>query len=348
MKQLQITTLLLLIALMGYSQEYEFNKKNVQVVDMKAKKMADAPKKVFLKSFKIYYQMIAEAEKTVYGGRQLGGGSYTGDATARLAVGVEGIAPEDLQAMTNDIYNDYVSKLEGMGFEVYTSDNIGDIEFFEGWEKVSGPTINEEQLKGSLMVIPEGFSYMVKRITNSGKEKTGAFMSGVTGNDGSFSSSAYGPNPKISKELGDMCVVEIALNVPSIYLDAKSQLGTAKVKGGAYLRLHNAKASYIQGKGNKPGVAYPDAAVETLLTKPVQINGVFESQEFKSVANKSRTTVPSYASFFTVEDKTVALSNTIECDASVYQAEVKKPIIEFLDMSLDMVRKGMQGEKAKF
>jgi len=325
----------------------EFNKKNLTIMDIKAKDLADAPKKVYIKTFKIYYQMIAEAETTVQGGRQLGGGSYTGDATARLAVGVEGINPEDLQKLTNEVYNRYVANLKAMGMEVYTSNDIPDIEYFEEWQKIDGPTINEEQVKGSLMVIPEGFSYYVKRVTKKGKEKTGAFMSGVTGNDGSFTSSMYGPIPNISKELDDMFVVEVALNVPSIYLDPSSRLGTAKVKGGPYLRLSQAKASYISGKLGKPGVASPQTSVEVLLKDAVPIGGVFKDEKFKSVATRSVTSVPSYAAFFSIDNKTMELSNTIECDAAVYSEEVKKRLTGFLDVSLDKLKTGIEEGKIK-
>ncbi len=344
-KGLPISLLLTICLTTVFGQQ--FDKKNLNVAAFKSQNMETASKKIFIKNFKIYYQMIAEAESTVQGGRQLGGGTYKGDATARLAVGVEGISPEDLQELTNGLYDQYTSDLESQGFEIFTADNIPDIESFDGWEKVSGPTINEEQIKGSLMVIPDGFSYFIKGVTRKGKEKTGAFMSGVTGDDGSFASVAYGPVPKISEELGDMIVAEIVFNVPSIYLDPKSRLGTAKVKGGAYLRLQNAKTSYIYGRLNKPGVASPDASVELLLTAPVQINGVFESQEFKAIAERSTTTVPSYASFFTVEDKTVELTNTIECDPEDYKREVAKPIEEYLKLSLQKVKSAMSGEKVR-
>lgn len=325
--------------------------KSVRTATVKPNKLEDAPKKIFIKTFKIYYQMIAEAEKTVYGGRQFGGGSYTGDATARLAVGVEGVEPEDLQSLTNEIYQDYIGRLKDMGLQVMTAQDITPIDYFDGWGSIEGPHINQEQVKGSLMVVPDGFSYKVKKITKKGKERTGGFMAGIQSVNGAdvaeFNSSAYGALPKISNQLDDAIVAEVAISVPSIYLDPKSKLGTAKIKGGPYLRLGKAKVSYVAGKLKKPGAPSPNSMVEMLLTKAVPINGVFEGEEFKAVATKSRTTVPSYATFFTVEDKTVALSNTISCDAEVYKREVKKPIDAFIQQSLDKLALGLKGEKVK-
>lgn len=336
---------LMAIATLTYGQE--FSKKNVQLVDAKTKNLADAPKKMFIKSFKIYYQMIAEAETTAQGGRQLGG-NYVGSATARMAVGVEGIDPEHLQNLTNEIYDYYIGELERKGFEVYTADNLGSTEYFEGWTKIDGPTINEEQIQGSLMVIPENYSYYVKKVTKKGKEKTGAFMSGVTGDDGSFTSSFYGPNPKLSKDLEDMFVVEVSFNIPSIWLSSNNKLGSAKIKGGPNLQLSQAKISYISGKLNKPGVASPETAIETILSGAIPISGVFKDEKFKTVANRSYTYVPSYASYFSVDDKSIEVTNTIACDPIKYQTEVKKPIKGFMDMSFELLELGLAGEKVKF
>jgi len=326
--------------------------KSLSVTEMKSKDLMGAPRKVFINNFKIYYQMIAEAEKTVHGGRQLGGGSYTGNATARLAVGVEGLDPEDLQSLTDKIYADYIASLQTLGLEVHTARDIPNIPFYEEYQKLDGPRINQEQVEGSLMVVPSDFSYYVKKVTSKGKEKAGGFMATVTSVNGAtaqeFSTALYHKGlPKISKDLDDMIVVDVAVNVLSIYLDPKSQLGTAKVKGGAYLRIQNGRATYSSGKGNKPGAAYPEAAVEMLLTQPLAINGVFKSEEFKAVATKSRTTVPSYASFFTVEDKTVELSNTIECDAAVYKEKVGATVEAFLNATMAKFEIGLKGEKAK-
>ena len=330
----------------------ELEKKSLSVVGVKSQNLAKAPQKVYINNFKIYYQMIAEAEKTVYGGRQFGGGSYTGNATAKLAVGVEGLKPEDLQALTDQIYTTYVTSLKSNGLDVVSARDIQNIPFYEDYQKLDGPRINQEQVKGSLMVVPTGFSYYVKKVTKKGKEKKGGLMNAVTGINGGaandFTSALYHKGlPKISQDLEDVIVVDIAINVPSIYLDPKSKLGTAKVKGGPYLRVQNARATYASGKINKPGSAYPETAVEVTLNKPLVINGVFKGEEFKAVATKSRTTIPDYAAFFTVENKSVELTNTIECDASVYNEKVSAAVNVFLNASLAKFSAGLSGEKVK-
>lgn len=322
--------------------------KMIDIGQMQSKDLNAAPKKVFIKNFKVYYQMIAEAEKTIQGGRQFGGGSYTGDATARLAVGVEGIEPEELQQLTNSLYNGYVTKLKSLGLEVYNSKDYKDLQSFADDELLEGPRINEEQIEGSLMVVPDGFSYYVNRVTKKGKEK-GSFISNLGGAATSeFSSSIYHKGlPKISKELDDMIVVDVAVNVPSMYMDQKAALGTVKIKGGAYLRIENARATYVSGKSPKPGAAAPDKYIEMTLREPVRIDGVFAAQEFKSQAKKQVTTVPSYASYFSVANSSVELSDVIKCNSEDYTREVGKAVTEFLDISIDKLKVGLNGEKVK-
>lgn len=345
---LKMVTLLVALAFTLNTNAQLITDKLVDVGQMKAKNFDEAPKKVFIKNFKVYYQMIAEAEKTIYGGRQMGGGAYKGNATARLAVGVDGVDADQLQQLTNQIYNDYVNKLKGLGMEVYNSRDFPDLEFFAEDELLDGPRINLEQIEGSLMVVPDGFSYYVKRVTKKGKEK-GGFISSMGGAAVSeFSSSIYHKGlPKVSQELDDMIVVDAAINVPSIYLDPKSALGTVKIKGGAYLRLENARVTYASGKLNKPGAAAPDKYIEMILKEPVLIDGVFGKQDFKSQASKKTTTVPSYAPFFTVENTSVELSNTIVCKSEDYTREVGNAVTAFLDFSISKLKDGLSGEKVK-
>lgn len=348
MKKINQKTIIMVLALctafITYGQE--FTKKNTNLSELKSKNFGEAPKKVFVKNFKIFYQMIAEAETTNRGGYQMGG-NIKGDATARMAVGVDGIEPDQLQALTNSLYEGYISKLKSMGFEVLTSSDIPSIDSFDGWEMIEGPRMSEEQVRGSLMVVPDDFSYYVKGVKKSGKEKTGAFMSGITGDDAGFASAIYGPVAKISKELDDMVVVEVVLNVPSIWLVAKRTLGGAKAEGGPNLRLESSRITYASGKVNKPGVAYPAVALEFTQTAAVQIPGVFADEKFKASATKKTTSIPSYASFFTVKDQTIEFTDTIECDGEVYVLKVKETAASYLDFSIEKLKLAMSGEKVK-
>lgn len=307
--------------------------KNLYTVNTAPKKMEDAPAKVYIRSFKVYYQMIAEAEKTNHGGRQFGGGAYKGDATARMCVAVKGVDPEQLQQLTNDLYNQFVAQLKAENLEVYTADEIPAIEFYEGWEKITGPHINEEQLKGYLMVAPANYSYYVKRVTEKGKEKD------------TFIDKAY----KVSEELEDMIVADVNINVASLWLDASAKLGSAKVKGGPFLRIAPGSTIKFQsGRLNKLNAA-PLTASMVLVKKPLVINGVFEAEKFKVVADKQTTTLSSfsYAPFFTVNDVSLDVTNYAECDGVVYIEKVSNHSQQFMQQGLEQFKAHRKGEKYK-
>jgi len=306
-------------------------KKNIKDFSTKPKQMQKAPKKVYIRTFKVYYQMIAEAEKTNYGGRQIGGGSYKGNATARMAVGVKGVEVESLQKMTDELYSKFKAFLTSEGLEIYTAQNLPPIEYYEGWEKIDGPHINEEQFQGYLMIAPEGYSYYVKKVSNKGKEKVGE----------AYQDKAF----KISDQLDDMIVADVELKIPSIWLDASAKLGTAKVKGGDYLRLASTSIIKFQtGRFNSIS-AFPKASSINMLKSDIPINGVFSGEKLKTVATQQRTTVPSYASFFTVDNTAVDITNYVECENETYISKVNETMNAYLDLATDRFKKNLNGEK---
>lgn len=306
-------------------------KKDIKDYSTKAKLMAKAPKKVYIRTFKVYYQMIAEAEKTKTGGRQIGGGSYKGNATARMAVGVKGVEVDALQELTNKLYNEFTASLKADGLEVLTSEDIPNIEYFDGWSLVKGPHINQEQYPGFLMIVPNNYSYFVRKVTSKGKEKTG----------GTYQDKAY----KISDQLDDKIVADVEYKIPSIWLDASAKLGTAKVKGGGYLRISpESKVNFQSGRFNKAS-AFPKTSTILKLKNDIPINGVFSGEKFKAVATQSRTNVPSYATFFTVDNTKVQITNYIECKQDTYISKVYEAMHNYMDICLEKFKNSLHGEK---
>ena len=317
MKLITLLLAICLVAPVAYGQtltEKDINDKG----SLKPAKLVNAPRKVYIQSFKVLYQMLAEAEATAHGGRQFGGGKVAGKATARMAVGVKGVDVPDLQEVTNQLYAEFVAELKSNGFEIMTGKDAQGIKFYENWELIEGPHVNQEQLPGYLMVAPEGYDYLVKRVTKKGKEKT------------TFLDKAY----VVSKQMDDVIVADVQFVLPSIWLDAKSSqfLGTAKVKGGPAFQLQNATVKFQSGQGKG---MIPKASYYTMLKKPVPIPGVFKAEKFKAATLTQKTTVPSYASFFTVNNVKVDLGNYIECDANEYKTAAKNVMDQYMGLVMD-------------
>lgn len=324
-----LTILALGIANLAFSQAID-PKKDVKETSLNPKGMQKAPRKVYINSFQVLYQLIDEASDTKKGGREVGGAAYKGDATARLAVGIDGVDPSSLQNITDQFYTQVITGLKKDGFTVSDAKDINTIEYFENYIMVSGPKINNAQLEGYAMVSPTDFDYYVKNISKSGKEKKGVKL--------------VDTGYKISKELEDAIVLDIKIIIPSIWLKDGVNLAGASVKGGADLKL--AQASTITFQSGKDKIAPgPATSSITLLKSDIPIEGVFTDAKFKSTANKSRVETPEYAQIFMVENTTVSITNTIDCDQKVYEAKVLEAIMNYYNISYANFIKRVNGKK---
>lgn len=158
-----------------------------------ANKLKKAPKRVFINSFNINYEVYKEAIDV-----KTGSSGKSGDATARAAVGLSGVIKEDVQEKTNLLYQEFIKYFKEKGFEIVTADEAESIEVFEGWEKSTGPFVIESGLPGVLTSVPKGYSFLYKKKSKSGKVKKG-FLGGSLN------------LPYISKQLGDALVVDVNL-----------------------------------------------------------------------------------------------------------------------------------------
>jgi len=326
----------------SYSQDI-VTEKDVKTTYVKKKLMKEAPKKVFINTFKVYYQLIDSQSETKKGGRQVGGGAYKGDATATLAVGIKGVELNTLQEITNDFYNKLIADLEADGLEVFTAKTIKKIDYYQDHIILEGPNMNQEQLEGYVMVAPEGYSYFVKGISKKGKEKKKFKL--------------VNTNYKVSKQLDDMIVVDVTIVIPSIWLKEGVNLAGAKVKGGADLKLAQSEIkttnfvkqtqiiteiSFVSGKDKV--AAMPATSVSSALKKDVEISGVFSDEKFKSVANKDLDNTAEYGNIFEVDNRTVKVTNYIECENDVYKAKVSQAIEELMNISYTNFRAVLKGK----
>ncbi|UTW65528.1 hypothetical protein KFE94_12800 [bacterium SCSIO 12643] len=327
--RISVTILAMAISQLVFSQSID-PKKDVKETSLNPKGMAKAPRKVYINSFRVLYQMIDEASDTKKGGREVGGDAYKGDATARLAVGINGVETSALQNITDQFFTRFKNDLTKDGFTIMEADEIQSIEYFKDYTMVSGPKINNAQLEGYAMVSPTGFSYYVKGISKSGKEKKGVKL--------------VDTGYKISRELDDIIVIDVKIVIPSIWLKDGVNLAGAAVKGGADLKL--SKFSTITYQSGKDKIAPgPATSSITILKNDVPIEGVFTDAKFKSTANKSRVTTPEYANIFIVENTTVSITNTIDCEQAVYEKKVLEAILSYYSICYSNFIKRANGKK---
>lgn len=136
--RISLTALILMFVFTSQAQTLgEFN---VKTSEMGKAKLRSAPKKIYIASFNVYYEVYKEAIDFQRGGSTLGGGERS-NATARAAIGLGGINDKDIQEKTNQLYIEFVADLKKGGLEIISPDVARKIEVYQDWEKASGPSV---------------------------------------------------------------------------------------------------------------------------------------------------------------------------------------------------------------
>lgn len=182
-----------------------------------------APKKIYINSFNVNYEIYKEAIDFKSGGNGGRIGGNKSSATAKAAFGLGGIDASKMQEKVNQIYTNYVKRLKKEGYEIISSSIAENTDIFRDWQKETGPVITEN-LSGIISCIPEGFTTFYKRKTNKGEIKKG-FLGGL------------GLQPKLSKALNDAIIADVNLFVMFSEEGGNWSVGAAKVKIKTNLRL---------------------------------------------------------------------------------------------------------------
>lgn len=303
------------------------------------KRFKKAEKKIYIAQFRVVYQLMADWSKTAKGGRQLGG-SYRGNATARLALGTKGISEADLQEMTDQLYNDYVGKLEAGGYEIVSPDEAGKIEFYSQWERKTGGKLSLAQYPGYIMSTPSGYDYYVKRTDKKGREKK-TFLD---------------DSPKISVGLDGAVVSKVNFVVQFVTeaesagskMLGKTLGGIAKVVAKTDFRLDK---DGVMGGGafstdfakTQSTFTYavrkmaPEAQSTYNLKKSVPINGVYEKKKYKAVETAQTDnwgTDYGAMRIFSADNTYFENLQAIEVDATKYKKGLLDATSKFMNASV--------------
>ena len=346
MKKILFTIMMLTIGLAAQGQK-------VGKIDMKEsgfgqKKMAKAPRKVYISEFNINYQLAYSQTSIARGGRELGGG-YRGDAKASLSVAIPGIDLNELQKITDDVYQNYVNKLKAEGFEIINAETAGTTDLLSDWERQTGGEMSEAQFPGYVATTPTGMDYFVRRINKKGRKKNGVFEYAT----------------KLSRQLEGATIVKINLAIPFVE-EAEGGVskslrktigGLAKVVVKPNFRLANYE-SVQSGKtaiSIQTGSSYHymeslknQGQITQTLKKDVEIDGVFEEKKYKAVQSADQDIWGSSNSFYTVfswDNRELEKTQAITCKPEEYLSGAKQVVQGYVTASLDGFLKAASGKK---
>lgn len=298
------------------------------------KKLKKANQKVYIAQFKTNFEVFKDAVNyksgSSFGGRN--------SATAKLAVALDGLDEGDLKRITDEVYQEFVYQLKDAGLEIINADEAGKTEVYEGWTRREGGDIIPTKLPGVITITPNNFSYYVKGLDKEGNEKK---SKSIFSNDTDLKN-----NKKLAKELGDVLVAKVDLNILFIEVKNGWSPGTAKVVFKTDLRLvANDAITAEKKKGLRFKGSNDVFPVQTVLNitdgsgnqwngtlkKPLAIEGVLEKQKIKAVKPKglSETATQANPIVYTY-DKTVRKFQPVPVDGKKYAEGAKMAMVEFI------------------
>ncbi len=329
----------LLFTMGAIAQAQQVGKMDIKESAVGQKKMVKAAKRIYISEFSVNYQLAYSQTSIARGGREFGGG-YRGDAKASLSVAVPGVDPEELQKITDDVYQEYIQKLKDAGFEIVGAEEAAGTDIFSDWERLEGGTISQAQFPGYLATTPKGFHFFVRKITKKGRAKNGVFE--------------YGN--KLSRQMNGVIIAKVNLTIPFVESAEggaskalrKTVGGVAKVvlrpnfslspresvqisKTGSASAITQSSYIYFESLKNQGNARYD-------LKKAVKIDGVFEDKKYKASKAADQDlwgTDAGHLRVFHFSDQEVASTQPIPCEPSKYIGGAKQVVNEFVMNSLN-------------
>jgi hypothetical protein len=325
MKKIKLSVFILFLSSLALNAQIT-EKDVVKHGSFSTKKFKKAPKKIFINSFNVYYQVFGNAKASTTGGESFG--TLKGNTNVAMGIGIEGVDNKDFIEITTNVYNNYIKELKNMGYEIVSTDEASEIDEFKNWTRKSGATINAAQSKGFVKVTPSGFDYFIKRETTKGKEKTGIFANqGV-----------------ISKQLDNAIIVDVNFTFYFVAMKTYSNefLGYSQVSGKPNFHLARvlgdvnnqvlSGVNYAFGKN----LTSTEAAINCTLKKAVYSNEqVIDSKEkIKESAVATSVGIPDYAAIIFIENVNLKASHTLSVNKETYKKETQRMMDEFIAISL--------------
>lgn len=349
LKQLGLFVFATVLCLTLQAQEADFSKAFTDSGGYKEKAMKKAPRRVFIRDFSVYFQVLAAAQDNSDGGGYRS--TVVGATRTTMGVGLNGVSLEELQAITDKLYKEYTDRLTSEGFTFVSADEASKTEVLSDWTQFDGGgEPSTAQVGGYLAFTPNGGKFFYRKMTASGKTKGSVLID-----------NAY----KISGQLDDAIVASVSLVVPFVYLEAGTAIKLAqmgsKVKGKTNLVLatsaseQEVKTGLIANlqrpevvstcvmytSGNGPG-ASADSYVYHGLKKDVEIPGVIDKQKIVERTDADVTSAYQSNSYnlagalmVSVEDRESKTSHIVTVDGPTYEKQVFGAMDKFLDTSLD-------------
>lgn len=285
------------------------------------KKFHKAPKKIYIGSFKVFFQAYISDEHKHNKHHKSPEHEY--EAT------IQGVDVKDFQIITDELYAYYIDTLRNSGFEIIPFDSVKNIPYFSNWEEHSGGEVTRSHIDGYLLSRPSGYSHFEHKDTDK---------------------LSFVDNwPHLSKALDSAIVIDVEFVLPFVHTkhsksgygghhisDAHLEVNLAPEVGG-----HDATATARSEVkilfGNPYGVgAIGD--IDYKLKHSIVLKDVLESNSL--VEKGGSETDPEYYSLvFTTPEQLTDVSHYAKTDSELYKEQAIKVMKNFSRFALiDLIK----------
>ena len=288
-----------------------------KVEDVNIKKLGPAnlnyrkeAKRIMIADFQVNYQTALNLEDEKKGGKMWRGG-LKGDAKASITVVLDGLNPDDLQTLTDQLYAEYVADLKAQGFEIAPIEELWNNKAYEKnreerWELKASNGPEQGKEFGVILTRPSTQKFVVAQRTVD-KENSSPLAQ--------FGNYEESTENKVVNQKTDYIFNKVVLEV-IVFENSQSELsrtlnrhaGAAQVKAETTFKISEASS-------NRFGMG-------TFVAKGgVEVADVMERQKFEAGMSADRDklgTDMGVLRVWRVENKEESNFATVKCDPAKY------------------------------
>lgn len=303
------------------------------VKDFKVKMLGPAnlnfrksPKRIVISDFQVNFQTALQLEDKKKGGKMWRGG-LKGDAKASLTLVLDGLNIDDLQQLTDKLFEEYKADLVAKGFEIAPIEELWNHSAYEKnrekrWDLRSGQGGEKGDEFGAIVMRPTGQKFIVAK-QNMENKKAGPLK---------IANYEEQVEMKVSNQKTDFIFNKVVLNVLA-FDNALSETTRALNRHAGYAQVKAETDFKIDANSyNRFNIG------QMVSNRGVEVEGVLEKQKFDASQGADVDRRGMDAGVFRVwrvEDKEDINVSVVKCDPEKYKKGAELAITSFLDATIE-------------
>ncbi|WP_431163013.1 hypothetical protein [Flagellimonas beolgyonensis] len=284
-----------------------------------------SPKRIVISDFQVNFQTALQLEDKKKGGKMWRGG-LKGDAKASLTLVLDGLNIEDLQQLTDKLFEEYKADLAAKGFEIAPIEELWNHSAYEKnreqrWDLRSGQGGEKGDKFGDIVMRPTGQKFIVAK-QNMENKKAGPLK---------LANYEEQVEMKVANQKNDFIFNKVVLNVIS-FDNALSETTRALNRHAGYAQVKAETDFKIdESSFNRFNIG------QVVSNHGVEVEGVLEKQKFDASQGADvdkRGTDAGVFRIWRVEDKEDINVSVVKCDSEKYKRGAEMAIESFLDATI--------------